>query len=423
MQGSHHYDNGSYGIGRRTSMDDALSPASATYTYDARGRLTTLTRVISGNSYPLTTTYDAQDRVLSLTFPSTGVVSHHDGDHGKPVDLLLNGSDLVKGATYNALKKLTSLPLGNGLTTTWQYYGIDLPAFSADWREGLGPEAIAEAVRLARVLPRPPGRGAARSGSLHSPLPPPPGLRDLSAPAGRGGAGQPIGSARLALASGFRRGALVALSLSHAASDGSEALAESDRDFPVAHWATVEYPFNGQASAMLPGTTVTYPHRDYRNVLEGARRPDPTGVSWMRSWPCGAGYPGPTAFGTTRGFTGPVRDLTDDGFHDYTARYEDATVGKLHRNGGRRPAIAASPVLVQGGRADLAHGMAEAGEEGGRQLVIAAQGGHQLQGGVRAAVDLDRGLVPVHDPVFLNPLARVEFVLQVAVALIARPPG
>lgn len=119
------YDSGSGTnlVGRRASMSDGAG--SATYSYSPRGQLTSFTRVINGSTYLITTVYDEQDRVVSQTFPNGDVLTYTYGDHGKAVSLNLNGWYLVRGATYNALLKPTSYPLGNGLVTLDTYWGID----------------------------------------------------------------------------------------------------------------------------------------------------------------------------------------------------------------------------------------------------------------------------------------------------------
>jgi YD repeat-containing protein len=118
------YDTGTNGVGRRTSMSDGQGTVS--YTYDQRGRLTTLSRTIAGHGYTLSMTYDAQDRPLTLTYPNNDVLAYVYGDHGLPASATLNGAPLVTSASYNALKKLSSLAMANGLTTTWKYYGSGL---------------------------------------------------------------------------------------------------------------------------------------------------------------------------------------------------------------------------------------------------------------------------------------------------------
>ncbi|HVC34519.1 MAG TPA: hypothetical protein VNL16_13490, partial [Chloroflexota bacterium] len=76
------YDNGTNGIGRRTSLSDGAGTAS--YTYDRPGRLVSLTRTINGSNYSLATSYDAQDRVLSLTYPNGDVLRYSTATTGCP---------------------------------------------------------------------------------------------------------------------------------------------------------------------------------------------------------------------------------------------------------------------------------------------------------------------------------------------------
>ena len=103
--------------------------------YDQRGRPVSVVRTIGSNVYPLSTTYDDLDRPLTMTYPNLDVVSYVYGDHGLPVHLILNGTQyLVKGAVYNALGKIRTLPLGNGLSTNFSYYGVDhLSSYPYRW--------------------------------------------------------------------------------------------------------------------------------------------------------------------------------------------------------------------------------------------------------------------------------------------------
>ena len=84
------------------------------------------TRFIS--PYQLQTTYDAQNRPVTITFPNGDFLRYTYGDHGKAVSVSLYGSPLVQTVSYNAFKKVTTLALGNGLQTTWKYFGIDQQA-------------------------------------------------------------------------------------------------------------------------------------------------------------------------------------------------------------------------------------------------------------------------------------------------------
>jgi hypothetical protein len=102
------------------------SQGTVSYTYDGRGRLLTLGRQIGTPVYTLTLTYDAMDRPLTIAYPNGDVLAYVYGDHGLPASATLNGAPLVTSASYNALKKLSSLALADGLTTTWKYFGSGL---------------------------------------------------------------------------------------------------------------------------------------------------------------------------------------------------------------------------------------------------------------------------------------------------------
>ena len=58
-------------------------------------------------------------------------------DDGSPVIVAVSGSLVMSSAAYNALGEVTTLSLGNGLQTIYQYYGLDVfsstssPAFTA----------------------------------------------------------------------------------------------------------------------------------------------------------------------------------------------------------------------------------------------------------------------------------------------------
>ncbi|MCI0649779.1 MAG: hypothetical protein L0346_33500, partial [Chloroflexi bacterium] len=142
---TYQYDSGTYGRGRRTSMtalDYSNWPAtfsnSASWTYDARGRVTQEQRIIStaeqGNkTYTFQFAYTEGDLMSSLVYPG--------GDAGQPGESVttdywwqtgapksLSGTSWYvgtnsnpTGATYNANGQLNSLLLGNGKTTSYTY--------------------------------------------------------------------------------------------------------------------------------------------------------------------------------------------------------------------------------------------------------------------------------------------------------------
>ncbi|MBI2864439.1 MAG: RHS repeat protein [Chloroflexi bacterium] len=94
--------------------------------YDKRGRVVRVDYNLDGQPFTISTTYDDMDRVLTITHPNGEVVTYGYGDHGLPVSLVssLRGT-IVSNASYNALGKPVSVALGNGLTTDYQYWGVE----------------------------------------------------------------------------------------------------------------------------------------------------------------------------------------------------------------------------------------------------------------------------------------------------------
>jgi len=71
---SYSYDQGSYGVGRLTAMQD--SSGTTTWTYNADGNVSQKVQVTSGRSLATGYTYDAAGRLQNLTLPSGRVVTY-----------------------------------------------------------------------------------------------------------------------------------------------------------------------------------------------------------------------------------------------------------------------------------------------------------------------------------------------------------
>ncbi len=89
-------------------------------------------------------------------------------------------------------------------------------------------------------------------------------------------------------------------------------------------------PFNGQPIAMKTGSTLTYLHHDHLGSLVAASNASGGEVASARYWPFGGLRSSTGTLPTDRLFTGQIRDLNDDRFYFFKARYDDATVGKFH---------------------------------------------------------------------------------------------
>jgi RHS repeat-associated protein len=114
---SYTYDQGTYGMGRRTRMDYG-SGFYTTWQYDARGRMTQESKAISGSGAFVTQyTYNSADLPLTMRYPADA-----SGNLGETVtfayhsQMLLNsviGSDTyVKSTSYDALGRVDVRELG-----------------------------------------------------------------------------------------------------------------------------------------------------------------------------------------------------------------------------------------------------------------------------------------------------------------------
>jgi YD repeat-containing protein len=125
------YDEGVNGKGHRTSMVDAAG--TVTWSYDGRGRLLSESRQFSGSyaglanptgsTYDLSYTYDAADRVRTMTYPDGETITTNFDERGLPENLqTTEGGAYVVSTAYDVLARLTQLQLGNGLQVGHTYY-------------------------------------------------------------------------------------------------------------------------------------------------------------------------------------------------------------------------------------------------------------------------------------------------------------
>lgn len=116
------YDTGLNGIGRLTSLLDQAG--TATYTYDAMGRLKTEARPIAGVSETTSYTYDLAGSVKTVTYPSGRVVTYTSDAAGRLASAVDgNGTNYVTAAGYNPDGSLNSLVNGStpALSQSFQY--------------------------------------------------------------------------------------------------------------------------------------------------------------------------------------------------------------------------------------------------------------------------------------------------------------
>jgi YD repeat-containing protein len=118
---SYSYDNttnNNKGKGRRTGMGDGSG--STSWVYDLQGRTKSQTNTINGapSSYLTQWTYDAMDRVRTMTYPDGEQVATTYNNQGLPA----TSSGYVTNALYNAAGQLTQIDLNNTVRTTYTYH-------------------------------------------------------------------------------------------------------------------------------------------------------------------------------------------------------------------------------------------------------------------------------------------------------------
>jgi RHS repeat-associated protein len=119
------YDSTSvtYGIGRLTGRTDPSG--SYTFYYDAHGNLTKEEKTIGGILYTMQYTYNNNNFLTSITYPSGRAITYTPDQIGRisQVSTTLNGNPktLASAITYLPYGEITGLTYGNGLTLTQGY--------------------------------------------------------------------------------------------------------------------------------------------------------------------------------------------------------------------------------------------------------------------------------------------------------------
>ena len=110
--------------GKLTKVTDGSG--SASFVYDALGRVLTETKMVDGTSYPVSRTYDLLGRLTALTYPDGEIAKSAYNLQGGLATLSLQpltgpAQPIVTGASYTAAGQLAQLTYGNGVTTTSIY--------------------------------------------------------------------------------------------------------------------------------------------------------------------------------------------------------------------------------------------------------------------------------------------------------------
>jgi RHS repeat-associated protein len=117
------YDQGPYGIGRRTAMQvgDASAHNGSIWTYDDRGRMASESKTTpNGITYTTSYTYNSADQVTSMAYPSGELVDYGYNPQGQISSVYAdewNSSYYLSGATYDAAGRVIELDFGNNTKT------------------------------------------------------------------------------------------------------------------------------------------------------------------------------------------------------------------------------------------------------------------------------------------------------------------
>ena len=133
---AYQYDEGgasANAIGRRTSMYDASG--STSWTYDARGQVTSETQTITnGGTFLTQWGYNNADLVTSMIYPDGEVVTNDYNSQMLPAKVynnmgtpnnLSDDINYAQSILYDSAGRVTSRALGNTLTQTYDYYTWD----------------------------------------------------------------------------------------------------------------------------------------------------------------------------------------------------------------------------------------------------------------------------------------------------------
>jgi RHS repeat-associated protein len=114
------YDQGSFGVGRLTAVADAAGTLARSY--DELGNLLSETRVNGAVTLLTTYTYDAANRVASITYPSGWTVAYARDAMGRATAVTAQTPDgsgtipVLTGAAYQPFGPVNGLTFGNGIT-------------------------------------------------------------------------------------------------------------------------------------------------------------------------------------------------------------------------------------------------------------------------------------------------------------------
>src|SRR5882724_2192761 len=117
-----YYDEGgaaANAMGRLTHFTDGVG--SETYTYNSLGQTLSLSKIISGVTYPASYAYNLAGELTSITYPSGRVVQPTYDAAGRLSQLASGGTNYVSNLQYNSASEPLSYAYGNGVQAAFTY--------------------------------------------------------------------------------------------------------------------------------------------------------------------------------------------------------------------------------------------------------------------------------------------------------------
>ncbi len=105
--------------GKLTSLTYARG--SEQYVYDKKGRLNSTSKTLDGITRAISQTYDSMDRLQSMIYPDNETLTYDYGVDGQ-LARLSGAIVLLDSISYAPDAKILSMVLGNGVTTSYDYY-------------------------------------------------------------------------------------------------------------------------------------------------------------------------------------------------------------------------------------------------------------------------------------------------------------
>jgi len=108
------YDENAYGKGQLTRINDATG--QTTFAYNIAGLPAQQVTTISGSSYTVSWTYDAQSRLSTMTYPNGDVLQFNYDGYGRLASITRNGATVIDSLLYQpATDSLYAWRHGNGV--------------------------------------------------------------------------------------------------------------------------------------------------------------------------------------------------------------------------------------------------------------------------------------------------------------------